>query len=216
MPIWIKFLGLDFKYWSMKGLSKIGRLVGRPLMVNRNTEERSGLNFARILVEVELGAQLPEVVHIKNEKGQLIEQTVQYDWKSILCKYCKKYGHSEEVCRLKKKIPRDGQMKQGTQRMERVPQQTVETTMRHQSSSEVTPRNHNDVGKEKGKQSEKGCTSNEGWQVPVRTGRTPQLTSPRHNQQANVNSFQILHRKEVNSEISGNVSGLANLALGNG
>ncbi|KAK6795389.1 hypothetical protein RDI58_008842 [Solanum bulbocastanum] len=96
--------GLVFKYWSMKGLSKIGSLIGRPLMVDRNTEERSGLNFARILVKVELGAQLPEVVHFKNERGQLIEQTVQYDWKPTLCKYCKKYGHSKEVCRLKKRF----------------------------------------------------------------------------------------------------------------
>ncbi|KAK4735519.1 hypothetical protein R3W88_009780 [Solanum pinnatisectum] len=113
VPIWIKFLGLDFKYWSMKGLSKIGSLISRPLMVDRNTKKRSGLNFARILVNVELGAQLPEVVHFKNERGQLIEQTVQYDWKLTLCKYCKKYGHSKEVCRLKKKVPRDGQVKQG-------------------------------------------------------------------------------------------------------
>ncbi|TMW90716.1 hypothetical protein EJD97_015355, partial [Solanum chilense] len=191
-------------------------LVGRPLMVNRNTEERGGLNFARILVEVELGAQLPEVVHFKNERGQLIEQTVQYDWKSTLCKYCKIYGHSEKVWRLNKKIPRDGQVKQGTQRMKWVLQQTVETTMRYQSSGEVTPRNHNNVGKEKGKQSEKGGTSNQGWQVPVRIERTPRLTSLRHNQQVNVNSFQILQRKEANSKISGNVGGLAIPALGNG
>ena len=28
-----------------------------------------------------------------------------YEWKSTLCTYCKKYGHSEEVCR-KKNMPR--------------------------------------------------------------------------------------------------------------
>ncbi|KAK4707000.1 hypothetical protein R3W88_033439 [Solanum pinnatisectum] len=75
VPIWVKFPGLDFKYWSRVGLSKI---------------ERNGLNFVRILVEVEMGAQLPEM-------------PVQYDWKPTLCKFCKKYGHEEEGCRIKKK-----------------------------------------------------------------------------------------------------------------
>lgn len=37
VPIWVKFPGLDFKYWSPNGLSKIGSLVGKPLMVNLNT-----------------------------------------------------------------------------------------------------------------------------------------------------------------------------------
>ncbi|KAH0709164.1 hypothetical protein KY284_010591 [Solanum tuberosum] len=27
VPIWVKFLGLDFKYWSREGLSKIGSLT---------------------------------------------------------------------------------------------------------------------------------------------------------------------------------------------
>ncbi|KAM3199220.1 hypothetical protein P3L10_031580 [Capsicum annuum] len=28
VQIWIKFSGLDFKYWSRKGLNKIGSLIG--------------------------------------------------------------------------------------------------------------------------------------------------------------------------------------------
>lgn len=54
MHIWIKFPGLDFKYWSKKGLSKIGK----PLMVDQNTEDRNGLNFARLLVEVQNGSTI--------------------------------------------------------------------------------------------------------------------------------------------------------------
>lgn len=59
VPIWIKFPDLDFKYWSKVVLNKIGRLVGKPIMVDHNTEERNRLNFARILVEVEMGTKLP-------------------------------------------------------------------------------------------------------------------------------------------------------------
>ncbi|WMV47060.1 hypothetical protein MTR67_040445 [Solanum verrucosum] len=77
VPIWIKLPSLDFKYWSLKGLSKIGSLVGKPLMVDRNTKKKIGLNFARLLVEVVLDAQLPETILFRrNEKGNLIEQKV--------------------------------------------------------------------------------------------------------------------------------------------
>ncbi|KAG5588828.1 hypothetical protein H5410_049262 [Solanum commersonii] len=51
VPIWIKLPGLDFKYWSPKGLSKLGSLIGKPLMVDQNTERKIGLNFARLMVE---------------------------------------------------------------------------------------------------------------------------------------------------------------------
>lgn len=56
VPIWIKLSGLDFKYWSQKGLSKIGSVVGKPLMVDHNDERKVGLNFSRLLVEVEMDA----------------------------------------------------------------------------------------------------------------------------------------------------------------
>ncbi|XP_060212231.1 uncharacterized protein LOC132639853 [Lycium barbarum] len=101
VPIWIKFPGLDFKYWSAKGLSKIGSLVGKPLMSDHNTEKKIRLNFARLLVEVDMGAELPDVVLFRNERGNIIDQKVVYDWKPTLCSFCKKYGHTDEVCRKK-------------------------------------------------------------------------------------------------------------------
>ncbi|KAH0640651.1 hypothetical protein KY285_037237 [Solanum tuberosum] len=74
VPIWIKLPGLDFKYWSPKGLSKLGSLIGKPLMVDQNTERKIGLNFARLMVEVDMNAALPDIINFRNENGQLIEQ----------------------------------------------------------------------------------------------------------------------------------------------
>ncbi|KAK6781940.1 hypothetical protein RDI58_019736 [Solanum bulbocastanum] len=34
VQIWVKFPGLDFKYWSRVGLSKIGSLIRKPMMVD--------------------------------------------------------------------------------------------------------------------------------------------------------------------------------------
>lgn len=102
VPIWVKLPALDFKYWGPKGLSKIGSMIGKPLMADKNTERKIGLNFARLLIEVDVDSPLPDKVFFKNEKGALVEQRIQYDWKPVLCKHCQKYGHSKEECRRKK------------------------------------------------------------------------------------------------------------------
>lgn len=104
VSIWIKFLGLDFKYWSPKGLSKIRSLIGKPLMVDENTERKTSLHFARLLIKVEMDTTLPDKVWFRNEKGALVEQKIIYDWnwKPTLCAFCNKYGHAEDECRKTK------------------------------------------------------------------------------------------------------------------
>lgn len=100
----VKFPGLDFKYWSPKGLSKIGSLVGKTLMAYQYTEQKVGLSFTRLLIEVEMDQNLPEKIQFRNEKGIIVEQRVIYDLRPYLCKHCQKYGHTEVECRKKKAI----------------------------------------------------------------------------------------------------------------
>lgn len=40
VSIWIKLPGLYFKYWIIKGLNKIESLVGKLLMVDKNTAKK--------------------------------------------------------------------------------------------------------------------------------------------------------------------------------
>lgn len=71
-------------------------------MVDKNTQEKMSLSFAKLLVKVQLGKNLSEVVQFKNEKGKIVEQHVTYDWKPSMCKICHKYGHSDANCRKNK------------------------------------------------------------------------------------------------------------------
>lgn len=80
-------------------MSKIGSLIGRVMMADENTKDKTGVNFARILVEVKIDNVLNEKVMLKNERGLLIEQKVEYEWKPLLYMYCNKYGHRGEECR---------------------------------------------------------------------------------------------------------------------
>ncbi|XP_060201887.1 uncharacterized protein LOC132630314 [Lycium barbarum] len=88
VPIWIKLPGLDFKYWSPRGLSKIGSLIRKPLMVDKQTERKVRLNFARLLVEVKIGEELPDEVLFRNEKRTVVTQRVTYDWRPSICTHC--------------------------------------------------------------------------------------------------------------------------------
>lgn len=56
VPIWVKLLGLNFKYRSVKSLSKIDNLIGNPLMVDKNTEEKMGLSLANYWLKSGLGS----------------------------------------------------------------------------------------------------------------------------------------------------------------
>lgn len=48
-------------------------------MVDNHTEQKVRLNFARLLIEVEMNVQLPDKAHFKNEKEILLEEKVQYE-----------------------------------------------------------------------------------------------------------------------------------------
>lgn len=44
--------------------------------MDHNTEKKMGLNFVRLLIEVEMDAKLPDMVMFRNENGVLLEQNV--------------------------------------------------------------------------------------------------------------------------------------------
>lgn len=62
-------------------------------MVDRNIEQKNGLNFVKLGVEVQIIETLLEQVYFKIEKGQIMEQQITYDWQPTICGICSKYGH---------------------------------------------------------------------------------------------------------------------------
>lgn len=121
IPIWVKLLGLDFKYWSAKGLSKLSSLIGKPLMEDKNTKKKLGLNFAKLLVEVKVGEKLPKVIYFRNEKGSVIEQRVTYECRPSICK---KYGHTKDICR-KSKATKEGRDQKTSKQTDKDTQQNA-------------------------------------------------------------------------------------------
>lgn len=67
--------------------------------MDQATKARDKLNYSRIMVEVHMKQELPEVISFCNEHGDMVEQQIEYEWRPIVCKKCAGLGHIEEECR---------------------------------------------------------------------------------------------------------------------
>ncbi|KAG5611024.1 hypothetical protein H5410_022305 [Solanum commersonii] len=61
-------------------------------------EKKQGLNFAKILVVVEMGEKFVDSVFFKNANGEVIEENVVYALKPTHCSFYNKYKHSNAEC----------------------------------------------------------------------------------------------------------------------
>ncbi|XP_062075415.1 uncharacterized protein LOC133779472 [Humulus lupulus] len=89
-------------YWGSKCLSALVSTIGKPIMVDKYTRERSRIQVARVLVEMEVTDNPPTSIQYINERGQIMEQGVEYEWFPIKCKNYSGFGHSMTDCRKTK------------------------------------------------------------------------------------------------------------------
>ncbi|XP_062085792.1 uncharacterized protein LOC133791901 [Humulus lupulus] len=102
VPIWVRLPGLGLQYWGTKCLSALMITIGKPILVDKVTKDRSMMQFARVLVEIEISDEIPKSIKFLNERGQLMEQFVEFEWLPTQCKHCRVYGHTEALCNRKK------------------------------------------------------------------------------------------------------------------
>ncbi|XP_062114236.1 uncharacterized protein LOC133825289 [Humulus lupulus] len=80
VPLWIHLHDLGLQYWGNKSLSALVSTVGKPIMVDQHTRYRTRIQFARVLVEMDITDSLPRIIQFLNEHGQLVEQGIDYEW----------------------------------------------------------------------------------------------------------------------------------------
>ncbi|XP_050218920.1 uncharacterized protein LOC126669481 [Mercurialis annua] len=93
VPVWVKFAMLPWEYWNPESLSSITSTLGKPLFADKCTRDRSKLAYARVLIDMKLKGLFPDYVIIEDEEGDQLMQSVEYEWKPILCRTCKRLGH---------------------------------------------------------------------------------------------------------------------------
>ncbi|XP_062099732.1 uncharacterized protein LOC133805568 [Humulus lupulus] len=104
VPLWIRLHDLGLQYWGSKCLSALVSTIGKSIMVEKFTRERSRVQFARVFVEMDIPDNPPRIIQYLNEYGQLVEQAVDYEWLPMKCKVCSGYGHAMVDCRMEMKI----------------------------------------------------------------------------------------------------------------
>ncbi|XP_062118452.1 uncharacterized protein LOC133832081 [Humulus lupulus] len=99
IPVWIRLPGLGLQYWGVNCLSALVSTIGTPIMVDKVTKARTMIKFSRVLVDMEIAEHIPMHIHYLNERGQVLEQPIEYEWLPTKCTVCKKLGHTTAVCK---------------------------------------------------------------------------------------------------------------------
>ncbi|KAJ8446861.1 hypothetical protein Cgig2_016171 [Carnegiea gigantea] len=73
----------------------------KPSITDKPTMEKSKLGYARVLIGVKTGDELPDEDDLINEKERLMKQEVFYEWRPTKCTHCKIFRHSEKDCKKK-------------------------------------------------------------------------------------------------------------------
>ncbi|XP_062074935.1 uncharacterized protein LOC133778940 [Humulus lupulus] len=104
VPVWIRFSDLGLQYWGLKSLRALVSTIGKPMMMDKVTKEKSMVKFARVLVDVEISDQVPQCINFINERGQLMEQAIEHEWLPTHCSCCKNLGHTATSCKYTQKV----------------------------------------------------------------------------------------------------------------
>lgn len=93
LPTWVQSK-VDFKYWGDQCLRKLVAPIGKFMRVDKATELREKLQYARILIEVKVDHDFPDQLSFVNEKGIEVVFEIHYEWKPVICDVCHHLGHS--------------------------------------------------------------------------------------------------------------------------
>ncbi|XP_042472203.1 uncharacterized protein LOC122054843 [Zingiber officinale] len=100
MPLWMQLYGLPVDFWSTTGLSKIASQVGLPLYTDLFTKMRGRVNFARVLVEVDITKELPKSTTVMLPDGRREHLQLRFETVLKFCSFCKNLGHYRPHCTL--------------------------------------------------------------------------------------------------------------------
>eukprot|EP00258_Populus_trichocarpa_P031986 XP_024448005.1 uncharacterized protein LOC18109494 isoform X1 [Populus trichocarpa] len=98
MPVWVRFPNLPLQCWSPLCLSKLASVIGKPVHSDTSTNSMTRLSYARVLIEIDLLADLPTSINIILPNGDSLSQKVMYESLPRFCKQCRTRGHTTSTC----------------------------------------------------------------------------------------------------------------------
>lgn len=98
LPLWMQIHGLPIDCWTRTGLSKVALAVGVPMYTDRFTKSRERINFARVLVEVDVTAAPPSTIEVTLPNGREVQLRLHFESVLKLCTVCRQLGHYLANC----------------------------------------------------------------------------------------------------------------------
>ncbi|XP_026456778.1 uncharacterized protein LOC113357549 [Papaver somniferum] len=96
--VWMNFRNVPLFMWSNKGLSMISSYLGKPLMMDTQTLNKTRMSYARICVEVDVNCDFPDSFTFTVGGIDTIEIKMDYSWKPPKCSECAVFGHVTANC----------------------------------------------------------------------------------------------------------------------
>jgi len=97
LPVWIQLPQLHLSLWNPTALQKIASFIGKPIATDKLTARRDRLEYARVLVEMDIVYDLVTDIPVKFPRGEVMQPIV-YEWKPVKCKKCARLGHRADSC----------------------------------------------------------------------------------------------------------------------
>lgn len=98
IPIWMQIYGLPLDLWSIKALNKIASYLGKPLYRDQLTKTRGRINYARVLVEVDISKELPSQIPVTLPTGKDVALQLHFECSMCYCSECRHLGQHKESC----------------------------------------------------------------------------------------------------------------------
>ncbi|KAF6162690.1 hypothetical protein GIB67_022349 [Kingdonia uniflora] len=186
IPLWVIFKEIPEQFWNSDGLGLIASAVGKPMFLDKVTEENKKRAFARICVEVGADNILPKKVNVLVDEAYTIEIPAEYNWLLTKCEDCVLFGHNKTNCPVAANVP---------PAQETINPSTIKTRMKW------IPKAPTALGK---------VTSDdkEGWEQPKKTFKASMSTSP-----SNITTHNAMQALDFNIE-ENNTLEVPNRSLG--
>jgi hypothetical protein len=101
VPKWVVFPQLPLQFWRKSILNKLASAMGIPMYTDAMTAKKAGVEYARMLVEVDIREDLLYEILIMGKDGAIWKQSIDYEWYPTYCKNCKAFTHITEKCSRK-------------------------------------------------------------------------------------------------------------------
>ncbi|KAK9714227.1 hypothetical protein RND81_06G080100 [Saponaria officinalis] len=104
VPVWIRLIDLNLKFWGKKCLEKLAGEVGKFVRCDVYIEQRIHIAYARILVELPMDQPIVKEVSFLDENDVLCVVKVEHEWLPVMCTKCSGFGHGADGCKRVKGV----------------------------------------------------------------------------------------------------------------